>query len=682
MIEKNFIDGVSESVALQPPVEPLQISPQPQSSPLLRGIIVGGMSIPYAIYFFWCIFLLGTFPVMGGSEAIIMFGVATTIIAALLFLAVGSLGYVRITLSKAQANIKLKALIKLGAFVVPGLIISVITPILIIGEPPLTISITNPVSSAQLIAPLSIAFDAQFAVDVLAERGFVPVQYNWDINADKKIDQQTLSPKLTATFDREGIYVVSVSMKNATGMTKNASRRFIIHKSVFSVNPLPPVKEYPIVFSLAHLYPDPTLVLSVAWDFDGDGIDDEKNGGIQETFTYLTTGTFTPTATVQLENKTQSRYEREIEVVEPAPLPFPVTVKTVPELLIGSPDFAVMFTVKTDEPLHSVLWNFGEGESVKGNPVTRTFTRKGKFPVTASIRSQSGVIAEVTTLVKIVDTLDLNDLVFEGASAVTGNTVSGEAPLTVDLKPSTQKSFVDFSWEVTNASEVGSTDTHLQAIFRDPGQYTIILVAKDSEDRVMRLPITVEVLPPSPYADFTMSPASGVTTINSVIQFDASGASYIPDDDEIIIYNWDFGDKTSDKLGVGGTSHVYSNPDTYVVKLIVTTRKGLTLSAEHRVVIRSLGLQSRIFVPEGVSDAKNPTILVVGINKPIVFKGESSEGTIKNYEWNFGDDVENGGPDAKNVTHVYTKPGEYSVSLRVTNTAGKTDESSVMISVQ
>lgn len=681
MTEQNFVDGVSEPVAPTVTAATVAVTTE-TTTPIFRTAIMGIVSIPYIMYVFWCVYLLGTFPVMGGSRTMIMIGVATAALAGIIFLAIGSFGYARISTSKANANIKLKALIKVCAFILPGLLLSAITPFIIVGEPSLTISIISPLSSTQFIAPLSVAFSVQNAVDVLTERGFTPVQYNWDINADHKIDQQTLNPALTANFDREGIYVVSVTMKNASGVSKVASKRFTIYKSVFSVNPLPAIKDRPIFFSLTHLYPDQKNVVSVAWDFDGDGVDDEKNGNLQSTFTYIRTGTFTPKATVQLLNKTQVTYEREIEVVEPAPLPFPISVKTSPQFLIGSPDFTVKFTAKTDELLHSIQWKFGDGGEGQGNPVTHTFTQNGKFPVTALVRAESGAVAEIVTLVKIVDRLDLPDLTFKGSHPVDGNKISGEAPLTIDLTPSTQKSFVTFSWEVENASEVGSTDTHLQAIFRDPGKYTIILVAKDPDDKVLRQPITVEVLPPSPYADFTMSPASGVTTINSKVDFDASGASYIPDDDEIIVYSWDFGDGTADKLGVGAASHIYKNPDTYLVKLVLTSRKGLELSAEHRVVIRSLGLQSRIFIPEAISDTGNSGKVVVLRNKPIMFKGDSSEGSIVNYAWNFGDGSQNGGTDLRNTTHVFTNTGTYTVSLQVTNAAGKTDESSVSIIVQ
>lgn len=680
MTEQPFVDGVSPAV---PPSSQVEASPaeQPIIRPLVKTTILFVSAIPYAMYAIWCLFLLASFPVMGGSKTVIMMGVLTTSVGAILFLLLGGFGFMRVSTSKAHPRIKMNALLKLGAFVLPGLLLSLITPFSIIREPALTITIVSPVSSAQFIAPLSIEFSVNEAVNVLAERGFAPVQYAWDINADKKVDQQTLTPSLTATFDREGIYIVSVTMKNSNGATKVASRRFIISQSVFSVNPLPAVKDQPVVFSLAHLFPKPEDVLSVAWDFDGDGIDDEKDGGIQSTFTYITPGIYTASAVVQLANKTQARYQREFEVIEPKPLPFPVTLTTIPSLLIGTTDFAVKFVATTEEPLHSVQWDFGDGETSDVNPSTHTYTSKGKWPVRVTLRSKSGAIAELHTLVKVVDALDLRDLRFEGPIPVNGNRIEGEAPLTVDLTPITQKSFVDFTWEASSASEVGSTQTHLQAIFRDPGQYTVTLVAKDAEDHVLRLPITVDVLPPSPYAEFIMIPASGVTTVNSEIKFDASGASYVPEDDEIIVYGWDFGDGNSDKLGVGGISHTYKTADTYVVTLRITTKKGLELTASHRVVVRSLGIQSRIFIPEALTNPDEPGKLLLPKDTAITFKGDSSEGSIVNYEWDFGDNVVNGGKDMKNATHVYTEPGEYTASLTVKDSAGKSDTAFVTLIV-
>lgn len=655
------VDGVS-------PVAETSVGPAPATSPkaptMTKFLIILGFAVPYAIFVFWCLILIGSYPSQGQSPSVIMIGVLSTILGALVLLGIGALGFFRVSASKALPNAKLMALIKLGAFVIPGFLLSLITAYSISREPALTISIISPTSADQFVAPLTVTFSAKSAVDALEKSGFKPVQYSWDINADKKADQQTLTPELTATFDKEGIYGISVVMKAADGSTRTATKRFIINTSVFSVTPMPAVIDRPTVFDLSGLYPKPEDVLSVAWDFDGDGTIDDATSGIRASFTYLATGSFTARAQVSLANKTQIQYARTFDVAEPAPLPFPVTIKAQPEKLIGTPGFAALFSVDTKEPVYSVDWNFGDGQQAQGERTTHTFSKKGSFAVVAKVRSQSGATAELSTVVKIVDQLDLNDLRFEGSNDVNNNTVTGEAPLTLDLTPLTDKQFVQFSWEAPKATQVGSTDTHLQAIFREPGTYTVTLVAQDSEEHVLRQPITVNVTSPSPVVSFTMTPDSGLSPLS--VTFDASDSS-IPGED-ITGFIWNFGDGTPDQIAGAIVKHTFTAANTYTVSLSARTTTGVRQSATKTLIVRSPGMQARPFASR----------TTVSVGQKVEFKGDSSIGDITDWIWDFGDKIQNSGAI---VEHGYVDPGTYTVTLTVKDKTGKSATSTIPITV-
>lgn len=664
MPDQPFVDGVS-STAPVAPAAPLKQA-EPKTPFALKAGLLIGLGIPYVIYLFWCLFLLSSLPAQGGSQTLIAIGVFSTLLAALLFLAMGGLGFMRVSASQAAPNAKLMALVKLGIFVIPGVLLSLATPYMISRAPSLTIGIVSPASTSDLVAPLSISFSVQSAVDALAPSGFVPIQYNWDINGDKKADQQTLVPDLTAGFDNEGIYTVSVSMKAADGTTKTASKRFIISKSVFSVIPLPAIVDRPVVFSLERLFPKPEDVTSVAWDFDGDGTFDEENGGIQASYTYLTTGVRQVSAVVQLANKTQLTYQRSIDVTEAPPLPFPVTLKSQPQILIGTKPFTAMFTIETEEPVYSVQWDF-DGEKTDGkNVATHTFERNGTFPVVARVRSQSGTIAEVSTVVKIVDKLDLNDLHFDGTPEVKNNEIKGALPLTLDLTPVTQTPFVQFSWEAPDATEVGSTDTKLQAIFRRAGTYVVTLIAQDLEDHVLRLPLTVKVEPPSSLVTFSMDPElGGIAPL--LVKFDAS-ASTIQGED-ITGFMWNFGDGSPQETGGAGATHTYQQDGRFTVSVTANTTSGLQLSASKTIVVRPPTLQARI-LPSRM-DGDHPLT--------VEFKGDPSVGNIEQWIWDFDDGTQN---DGKSVEHTFLDARTYNVKLTVTDKAGASASTTVPIKVR
>ncbi len=658
------VDGVSPpATAATTPATPPTVGPGASTQwKLLIALVLG---VPYLLYVFWCLFLLASLPSATASDAFIMAGVVSSLVGGVVLLAVSYVIFMRIGSSKAMPNAKLMALIKLGVFAVPGLVLSAATGFMISREPQLSIAITSPTSTDQFVAPLTMTFSVAETVELLKGRGFTPIQFAWDINGDNQIDQQTLSPELTATYDREGIKTIRVVMRSSDGDTRNASRRFLISRSVFSVTPLPAIVERPVVFSLAQLYPQSDAVRTVAWDFDGDGNVDDEGASLQTSFTYLNTGTFTVSAVASLANNTQIRYERTIAVQEEPPLPFPVTVTSQPNNLIGTAPFAALFSIDTDEPVHSVQWDFGDGQKGEGQRVTHTFSRNGSYGVVARVRSTSGVIAEVNTLVKVVDELRLNDLRFEGSPQVQSNRISGEVPLTLDLRPVTQTPFVDFVWEAPDATEIGSTDTRLQAIYRRPGTYTVTLVGQDQENHVLRLPIEVIVEPPSSVITFQMSPETGIAPLT--VKFDAS-ASEIPGE-EITGFIWDFRDGSEQEYGGAFSQHVFTRPGTYTVNLTARTTSGKQQSATKTLVVRAPSLQPRILASRLSGTAP----------LTVAFDASPSSGVIANYEWNFGDNTQN---DGMQVEHTFLDPGTYTVILTVRDAAGASSSTTATITVQ
>lgn len=624
------------------------------------------LAIAGVFYFFfvvWCLFLLSMLPSAEDLSVLILTGIVGCIVGGLALGLLGVFGFLHIAQSKANARSRQFALIKLIAAVVPGLALAVTTPFIITGEPALSIDIVSPSTSEELVAPLSMSFDASKAVTILAGRDFRVMQYRWDINGDKKVDSETLDPFITATFDRQGIFTVSVLLVGQDGSVRTASRKFVIRQAVFSITPSPPIIDKPAVFSLAHLYSDPKLVTSVSWDFDDDGKADEETTDLQTSFTFLRTGKQTVRATVLLANKTQTTFQRVVDVQEEPPLPFPVEIKSQPAFLISTAPFTALFEAVTNEPVFSVQWDFGDGQKEEGMRVSHTFGQKGTFAVQARVRSQSGVIANVSTVVKIVDRLSLNDLRFEGTPEVRGNRISGEVPLSIGLRAVTQQPFVSFSWEAPDATDVGSVNDRLQAIYRRPGTYTITLVGQDLQNRVLRQPITVDVLPPASQVSIRMSPETGVAPL--AVKFDAS-ASSIPDED-ITGFIWNFGDGSSTEVGGAVTQHTYKTPGTYVINLTARTSSGRQQSATKTLVVRSASLQPRILASR----------LTGAVPLAISFDGTSTTGAVNpTYLWDFGDGAQN---DGGKVDHVFTEPGIWTVKLIVKDASGKTAETSIDI---
>lgn len=629
-----------------------------------RIILVGG-GTAYGIYVLWLLILMAILPSTQVSlRVFVPLGVFTGLLGAAGLGGIGILLLFRAWQSNAPNPIRMQGLIR-ASVVIPGIVLGLMTPVMILREPPIGIVI-SPSDPRELVAPLSVTLDVEEAVKVLQERGRTPILYRWDFEGDTKVNQETVLPKVTALYQRQGVYTVSVDIGMTDGTFRKLGRRLIIQQAVFSVSPVIPIIEKTVVFSVAHLFPDAKQIKEVHWDLDGDGEVNEVSTVSRVSYTYFRPGKVTVSATVFLTNQAQERFERVIEVREPPPLAFPVEIKTQPEHLIGPAPFGVLFSVESKEPLDQVLWNFGDGsEEETGDRMAHTFKKEGVYSVSARIRSSTGVQVELGTVVIVAEALQLPDLTFEGTPQVVNNKMSAGVPVTVNLKPHTQMPFVTFKWEAPEATEVESTEGSLQAVYRREGVYTITLFAEDPDERVMRLPITLNVVAPMSSVIIRMDPEGGVAPL--LVEFDSS-ETYIPG--EVITgFEWDFGDKSPKKFGGARVEHTYVLPGTYSIETIAQTISGEKFTSTSTITVRAPPLNACMFA------SRTSGSVPLGVS----FSADCSSGNILTYLWDFGDSAQSDLPDP---VHVFEHSGVYTVTLRLMDKTGQFAEATTIIQVK
>lgn len=629
-----------------------------------RLILLGG-GVLYGIYVAALIILMAILPsVEEGLRGLVPIGTLTALIGAVGLGGTGALLFLRAWQSNAPDPIRTQGFIR-AAVVIPGIVLGFMTPIMISREPPIGI-VVSPSDPRELVAPLSVTLDVEKAVEILKTRGSTSILYRWDFDGDGKVNQETVLPTVTALFQRQGAYTVSVDIGMVDGTFRKLGRRLIIQQAVFSVSPPIPIIEETVVFSVAHLFPDVKQIKEVHWDLDGDGEVNEVTTASRISYTYFRPGKVTVSAMVFLINQAQERFERVVDVREPPPLPFPVEVRTQPEHLIGPAPFGVLFSVESEEPLDQVLWNFGDGsEEETEERIAHTFKKEGVYSIITSIRSSSGVPVELGTVVIVAEELQLPDLTFEGSPNVVNKKISAGVPVTVTLKPHTQMPFVEFNWEAPEATEVGQTEGTLNAIYRREGIYTITLFATDPDERVMRLPLTLEVLPPTSSVNIRMNPEGGIAPL--VVQFDSS-ETYIPNE-TITGFEWDFGDKSPKKFGGSRVEHTYILPGTYMVEATVRTTSGKESVTSRTITVRAPPLDACMFASR--TSGASP----LGVS----FASDCSSGDILTYLWDFGDSAQSDLPDP---VHVFEHSGVYTVKLQLMDKTGQTAETTTVIRVK
>jgi PKD repeat protein len=234
----------------------------------------------------------------------------------------------------------------------------------------------------------------------------------------------------------------------------------------------------------------------------------------------------------------------------------------------------------------------------------------------------------------------------------------------VSLDPSTSTSAHPISSATWNFGDGASAfsrgpATPVLHAYSHAGTYTVTLTLVDDRGNLQTASRQLTVTDEPPTAGFAIS--AGPHPQGSAVSFDGSGSN--DPDGTIVSHSWNFGDGLP-AAGGASTSHVYAHGGTYTVTLTVTDSDG-----QKGVTSQQLTIDS----PPVATFTTSPGSPVQGI--PVRFDGTGSSDldpgvTISSDSWNFGDgSVATGGPT---TSHVYSRPGSYTVRLTVTNSVGLT----------
>jgi PKD repeat protein len=322
----------------------------------------------------------------------------------------------------------------------------------------------------------------------------------------------------------------------------------------------------------------------------------------------------------------------------------------------GPAPLNVTFT-DTSPPLdriYSWYWDFGDEtysnwfDENGGTPprmVTHEYTSNGNYSVRLFISPiyHSEMSYQTTK----------EDLIYVGSvhppdANFTTNVTSGKVPLAVSFGDTSTGAPTRWNWSFGDGSV--SDEQNPVHIYTIPGTYTVTLQVHniDGSDSEIR-PDYISVQPLSPpVASFVGTPLSGKVPLT--VAFNDTSAGFPTS------WNWALGDGTN--TTEQNPVHTYSSAGNYTVSLATTNPDGSnTTTITDYIAVLPMAPPVAAFT---ANTTAGKTPLVVAFT-------DASTGSPTGWNWTFGDGTTSSEQDP---VHVFTTPGQFTVSLQVTNSDG------------
>ncbi len=306
-------------------------------------------------------------------------------------------------------------------------------------------------------------------------------------------------------------------------------------------------------------------------------------------------------------------------------------------------------------------WELSDGSSFATEKAIHTLQNETEtiYSIKLTVTDANGAINSLT---KPITVLKPNVAPLASLSL---DTIEGEAPLTVSMDGSASTDsdgkVVSYSFNISNGQEIVGTSSQASYNLTVPGDYTITLVVLDNDGASHAVVQNVTVLQPNlpPVAEFNFDPITGKAPL--LVNFNAS-PSYDPDG-SIVKYRWR---TTYEGLASKGRkfSHVFLTEGYHWVRLNVFDDKGA-----NAVIFKYI-----FVLPPNVAPVANLYLDKTQGHTPftVSMNGSSStdiDGSIVNYDFEIssGEVISNG---TSSATYTFVDPGDYQVTLKVTDSYG------------
>jgi len=569
---------------------------------------------------------------------------------------------------------------------------------------------TNQSPNGNIVSPATdmtvhVGNSLNFSANGTDPDGDTPLTYEW--NFDGAVPNKTVQNPGTVTFQRVGVYTVSLSVRDSLGMKDpTPSVRTITVDNPFVTNQAPnsaiiaPTTNITINagdvvnFRGAAADPDGDTALSYAWALGVAGVSTALNPG---DVTFPTAGDYAVTFTATDSNGLK----------DPTPAVRLVTVlaQTIstgaPNAVINSPSTnvtinvgsAIIFNGSAIDPNNNIplrfAWDFDGAvpNTIAQSPGSTVFTKAGTYIVRLSVVNSVG-LADPSPDVRVITVVDPNAPI--GNVAPNGIIASPMMDMTVivgDTLLFTGIGFdpdgnggVTYRWTFDGAAPNSIQQTPGNVTFDRVGTYVVRMSVTDAHGLTDPTP-DMRVIVVRSRASSNLPPAATITSpvanttiaVGGSVFFTASGTD--PDGNLPLRFIWNLDGAAPNFIGPSPGDVVFSRAGVYNVAVTVVDAQGL---ADPSPAIRTITVTdvnpSANLAPKSQIQSPGQDV-TINVGGQVYFSGTGSDPDFNiplSFSWDFAGGASNTLTQSPGYV-VFNKAGTYRVKLNVTDSKGLAD---------
>ncbi len=474
------------------------------------------------------------------------------------------------------------------------------------------------------------------------------VNWSWNFDDPSSVGNNTSGLKNPShVFNSPGTYKVMLLVRNSSGCTDTVYKSVLINQKPsvdfdWSVSCVSAATKFTANTSVTNI----ASIASYDWDFgDGTSHSTAANPG----HNYTVSGTHTVILSVVNLNGCTNSISHIINTS-----PQPNAIFSANSSCLGtSTDFTDQSFTSNGVPITGWHWDFGVNSSTNDTSNLKdpswTYKKLGVYQVKLTVTSQNGCKNTVTNPSQVFGNPTAN---FTYSVSPCGN---GEVHFQ-DSSYNKQAPIASYNWEF-ESNHYETMQDPVYIFYSSDSCYDVRLIATDIRGCVDTV-VKKTCVP----AEFDFSFVASNTCLYDSTYFTPQQLGYSTG--TLVSFLWNFGDANavSNNTSAAKTpAHYYSQPGTYTVSLKATNVYNCL--KEVPLVITILPLPVPFF-----------SYTVGACDSTLYFHDASfSVGSeIKQWTWNFGDGATETvvAPASPNLSHKYMLPGQYTVSLTVTNNVG------------